>query len=949
MKRTTGARARIINLFSSSKSSLFRVLLCALFAAVLFTALTSCGVFEKRVEGVDNGGFIDYSKTYSATPISGDLTNLVIFVCFSDEDVDEVRLAIGDSLIGYFNGDDNSLKDYYQKESYNRIRVDSLFAVDSTEYFIYRANKTRNEYKSVKKNTSASTRYREESVLLNAAVNAADEYFDYTGKNLDVNGDGFVDSVAFIVSGGYDSSDQNAWGGLLWPHSWELDVITSKAGGTTAKLNGIKVNRYSFNFMTSVNVGLLCHETGHVLGMPDLYHYDYDTNYVQVGAWDLMHLNSDTPQYSLTYLRQKYLNVVGDDQIVDLTGDGVYTLKPTTAATAEDVLAYRLILNENETLYMEYRNKNVSTYDSMLPGSGLIVYRVNGNAEGNTGGRNRNVYFPDEVYVYRPNVESPGNKTREINNLSRAFLSPNNADFSSLGNATSTSKYLNGAIYLTNGVNTGVVISAEAIDDEKVTFSVRLNGYGRSEVSDIYVEGKPEINYGENLDITVKIKMKGYNSYVTADPTKYSISYDPTLVGTQTAIVRYRDGEDEISCSFILKINDKVETNGVAKATSPEKLVYQVGERMDLSGLSITVRYVSGSVINVAYSDDTDGLWEVNGVDFNSSGEYNAKVTYKPFGVYVYIGVTVTSELESIAVSEKNTLTVFDLNEDYHIMVEGVSRDGRRRTLASDEFGVSAISRNVADLYVEQTVTVTAVGSLNATKKVFAVKYSDLVKVEPVTLPKTVYRYGEALDLTNGMIKLTFTGHEMTVPLSNYYNRLDETYNPTKRGVQNVSVTFGGVTFAFDVTVLLPDESILSATDEGVAVDINKGCATFRNPTDLAKAEKSFASYLTVRFIYTDGAIVYEINSSTYDYMMNRNVGIELINANGQKIKTFRVFVFGDGNNDGKVNSADASSWSDALFRQTPGSANYLDANGDGVYGLTDFAILTARYGGGNA
>ena len=71
MKKLLSARARKIEIQKCGKRRLFCLLSCALFIAVLFTALTSCNFFDKGIDGVDNGGYIDYNKTYSASPISG--------------------------------------------------------------------------------------------------------------------------------------------------------------------------------------------------------------------------------------------------------------------------------------------------------------------------------------------------------------------------------------------------------------------------------------------------------------------------------------------------------------------------------------------------------------------------------------------------------------------------------------------------------------------------------------------------------------------------------------------------------------------------------------------------------------------------------------------------------------------------------------------------------------
>ena len=66
---------------------------------------------------------------------------------------------------------------------------------------------------------------------------------------------------------------------------------------SNAYINGSQVYDYLFMLSGSwyYNVGVLCHEFGHVLGAPDYYHYDGGGAPTPVGGWDVMASNGNPP------------------------------------------------------------------------------------------------------------------------------------------------------------------------------------------------------------------------------------------------------------------------------------------------------------------------------------------------------------------------------------------------------------------------------------------------------------------------------------------------------------------------------------------------------------------------------------------------------------------------------------------------------------------------------
>lgn len=457
--------------------------------------------------------YIDYSATtlfssnlYESASSAEPISNVVIYIAFSGETVNLDE----DYITSALDGSSNSLRDYYQKISYGQILINNINPIQANEkIYVYYDSRPRSYYSGIKDGSRRRTR---ESELLNNAVLSAKAYLDLAGVELDTDGDGYVDAVNFLVSGSPDG-----WSELLWPHSWDLNDIS---GGNPATLGGYKVKKYSFNFLGQLTVGLLAHEFAHVLGAPDLYHYNESPAHYAVGDWDLMHLEGDVPQYMTAYLRYKYLNCIATNQIQTVEYNGVYSLKPTSISTKSDVIAYRINspVRSDEYFMVEYRNNNVSVYDSSLPGSGLIVYRICERASGNENGKKNNASYPDELYIFRPDLKLSGSESVVSKaNLQMAYLSPENSYFSSVGQSVqqSTSRYDSKNIYFTDGINSGISISAISMNDGEITFEIKLTG--ESSVSDDYFDGmftlaSASVQNGEYSGVGAELRAEDFNT-----------------------------------------------------------------------------------------------------------------------------------------------------------------------------------------------------------------------------------------------------------------------------------------------------------------------------------------------------------------------------------------------------------------------------------------------------
>ncbi len=365
--------------------------------------------------------------------------NVVIFIRFADEEDYQAPYSL-DFYEGMFNGTDQmSLKDYYLKASYNQLTINSILTNDGTNIVYYTDIYDRSYFEpKTDENPNGSTEGNatsREHNLLKRAINYVDENnLIPDNVNLDVNNDGEIDSVTFMVSG-----QDTGWNSLLWPHKWELYTFVNDDetwASDAPTINGKYAYTYTFELLGNgpyydnrVEVGVLAHETFHLIGAPDLYHYYSYNNISPVGDWGLMDGSTLYPSHMLGYMKYRYGGWITD--VTEITEPGTYTLYPQQ--DSPDNL-YKIYTGyANEWVYLEYRN-NEGIYEENLDDTGLIVYRVNDSIEGNVDGSfNEAGHAADEVFLFRPymdDIEEPIvviDVSQDANgDLTKAAISQNN-------------------------------------------------------------------------------------------------------------------------------------------------------------------------------------------------------------------------------------------------------------------------------------------------------------------------------------------------------------------------------------------------------------------------------------------------------------------------------------------------------------------------------------------
>ncbi len=217
----------------------------------------------------------------------GTQRSLVILAQFNDQSSLGTTPA---SWSAKYFGPSKSVKDYYAKASYGQLTIAPALESHGT------ANDGVVGWVTLNMNhpntTGAGTLSNRTATRL--AIQAADQYVDYA--SYDANGDGWVSNTELhitVIAAGQEASyygAQDLGYKFLWGHKYVL------AHSETPLVDGKYVGEYGYTQFGEMHgdhqaaIGIMVHEIGHDLGLPDLYDTDYGSD--GVGRWSVMAFGS---------------------------------------------------------------------------------------------------------------------------------------------------------------------------------------------------------------------------------------------------------------------------------------------------------------------------------------------------------------------------------------------------------------------------------------------------------------------------------------------------------------------------------------------------------------------------------------------------------------------------------------------------------------------------------
>jgi immune inhibitor A len=265
-----------------------------------------------------------------------------------------------DTVYNHYTGDysfSGSIKDYYSDNSLGVFKPNfDVVGPVNINYSCHYANGANNGRELVK-----------------AACEAADPMVNFA--DYDLNNDSTVDMV-YVIFAGLTSNFPGNDSTLLWAHSWNLN-------GLKVVLDNTKLGRYAcsceivgspqFNLVDGI--GVICHEFGHVLGLPDLYDTDYSgsggqsddpANWLLMSGGDHQHFDrvpvalGSYERYALGFTSPKLIS-----------SKGACTLNPISTSNE----CYR-INSQQDSVYFLLENRQKTGWDAYAPGHGLLAFRV---------------------------------------------------------------------------------------------------------------------------------------------------------------------------------------------------------------------------------------------------------------------------------------------------------------------------------------------------------------------------------------------------------------------------------------------------------------------------------------------------------------------------------------------------------------------------------------------
>ncbi|TLZ61316.1 MAG: M6 family metalloprotease domain-containing protein, partial [Methanobacteriota archaeon] len=187
--------------------------------------------------------------------------------------------------------------------------------------------------------------------------------------------------VVIVHAGGAQEASPNT--NLIWSHRWAvIDGDQSVPGDQRLVADGVQIYGYVMISEDSP-FGVLAHEFGHDLGLPDLY--DTDGSTLGVGVWDVMGSGSwngnprgTSPSEFSAWSKMK----LGWVTPIEVTAP---LLSQQIRQVENNSVVYRLTVKDasSRSEYFLVENREQAGFDAALPGSGILVWHIDDSVQNN--------------------------------------------------------------------------------------------------------------------------------------------------------------------------------------------------------------------------------------------------------------------------------------------------------------------------------------------------------------------------------------------------------------------------------------------------------------------------------------------------------------------------------------------------------------------------------------
>jgi len=322
------------------------------------------------------------------------------------------------------------------------------------------------------------------------------------------------------------------------------------------------------------------------------------------------------------------------------------------------------------------------------------------------------------------------------------------------------------------------VVKIEYEGQTITTINVEVIDYVQSVI--ITPPSKVEYNYGESLNLDrakiTKIMASNPSKPEEIIVTSSMISgYTSTKIGKQNVTITYVD-DKTYTKDFVVTVKDTI--SEISLNDKDFKKIYKYGDNLDLSNLSINVKYNSGKTENIPV---TTGM--ISGYNPQKLGDQELTIIYNEKSLKT--SVTIKDYIKDIKLTPP-TKNEYKINEILslaggsitEVMASGVNEN----TISLTKNMVSEFDSTTPGI---KKITVTYEGF----SKIFEVAVINNVNhIEVIPPTKTNYKYGEDLNLAGSSIKVVM--EDGTIRNEKITKDMITGYEKTTPGQQMITVTY---------------------------------------------------------------------------------------------------------------------------------------------------------------
>ena len=404
-----------------------------------------------------------------------------------------------------------SVRDYYDEISYGQFDMQSTIAGPVTLDHGY-------QYYGM-----YGTGYDARLIIPEALAKLDAQGFDFS--TMDGDGDGAVDGLT-IIHAGYGEEAGNSYY-YVWSHYWTLSSPVTYDGVSLYQYHINPARRgYEYSPWTHgiVRIGVICHESGHFLGLPDLYDYGSDSEGAgefclmaggswtgHYGSWDLNEAGK-IPCHMSAWCKSE----LGWVTPTTISATGTYSL----GQAETNAVSYKLQGGFSSNEYFLVENRQGVGFDAAIPGSqrGILIWHVDENQSDND----------DQTHYLVDLEEASGEQHLELNQNSGEdsdyFRSDNVTTFTGTTIPNNLSYYYSQPL--------GLDISNVGATAATMTFD--LTG---ATLQTLTVQSTPEVG------VAISGNYPGATNYTADVPNGATVRLDAPYMNGSLYFSRWKDGD----------------------------------------------------------------------------------------------------------------------------------------------------------------------------------------------------------------------------------------------------------------------------------------------------------------------------------------------------------------------------------------------------------------------